>query len=247
MCDLFALSADTGFAAPKSLPIFADRAWKNMDGWGIGFFRKGSAFVEKSASRVYQSGRIHDSFQRIARVVKSRIILAHVRMRTSGPVDECHAHPFVLHFGGCDWLFAHNGKAPAIESYTTRYNRIDCVVSDSGRAFEFLRDRLMGYYNKRGFSYPFVAALKQSTQEMIREYPGKYNYLLTNGIVLYVFTNHRHFMVLKGSSQLDNALLLTTVDRGLSEEKWVRFACDGCRYGLLVAIAGTEILLEESF
>ena len=88
-----------------------------MDGWGIGYFKKHQALVEKSAQSVYLSGRVHDSFQRLARVVNSRIIISHVRFRTSGPIDECHAHPFILAFGGHDWIFAHNGRAPKIESY----------------------------------------------------------------------------------------------------------------------------------
>ncbi|MGO9315552.1 MAG: class II glutamine amidotransferase, partial [Syntrophobacteraceae bacterium] len=96
MCDLFALSAATNYSAPKALPIFAAKAARNMDGWGIGFFRKNRAYVEKSATHAYQEGRFHDGFQRLARVVASKFIIAHVRLRTSGPIDECHAHPFVL-------------------------------------------------------------------------------------------------------------------------------------------------------
>jgi predicted glutamine amidotransferase len=95
MCDLFALSAGKDYSAPKSLPLFAKQASKNLDGWGIGYFKKHRALVEKSAEGAYVAGRVHDSFQRLARVVKSRIILCHVRLRTSGPVDECNAHPFV--------------------------------------------------------------------------------------------------------------------------------------------------------
>jgi len=35
MCDLFALSAATNYSAPKSLPIFAAKAARNMDGWAL--------------------------------------------------------------------------------------------------------------------------------------------------------------------------------------------------------------------
>ncbi len=140
MCDLFSLSAATNYSAPKSLPIFALRAGRNMDGWGIGFYRKNHAYVEKSAARAYFEGRFHDGFQRLARVVSSRFIIAHVRLRTSGPIDECHAHPFAMSFRGQDWIFAHNGKAPAIESYRSKRVRLDEAVSDSARTFEYLLD-----------------------------------------------------------------------------------------------------------
>ena len=74
--------------------------------------------VEKSGDQVFADGRLHVSFQRLARVVNSPIILAHIRYKSSGEVDECHAHPFVLSFWGQAWIFAHNGKAPAIEPYS---------------------------------------------------------------------------------------------------------------------------------
>jgi len=196
MCDLFALSAQKDYSAPEILPIFAARAKKNMDGWGIGYFRKYQAFVEKSASQVYVSGHVHDSFQRLARIIKSRQILCHVRLKSSGPVDECHAHPFVLKFGGYEWIFAHKGKAPAIESYRSSGMAIEDAVSDSARAFEYLRDHLL-YHYQNAIELPVLfEAINRSTGQMLEEYPGEYNYLLSNGQFLFAFTNHRQFMVL---------------------------------------------------
>jgi len=246
MCDLFAFSAKRDYPANKSLPIFAVQSRKNMDGWGIGYFRKHRAFVEKSAKRVFVAGHLHDSFQRLARVVKSRIIICHVRLRTSGLTDECHAHPFVLKFGGHDWIFAHNGKAPAIESYRSCGTTIEEAVSDSARAFEYLRDHLSEYnQNMTEFSTLFKA-LCRSTKQMLKEYPGDYNFLLSNGHILFAFTNHRQFMLLKGSSKLEGGLLLTTLARGLSEEKWMRVAKATVRQGVLMAISGTDIILQQS-
>ena len=246
MCDLFALSANKDYSAPKSLPIFAAQAKKNMDGWGIGYFRKHHAYVEKSATRIIVEGHVHDSFQRLARVVKSRTILCHVRLRTSGPVDECHAHPFVLRFSGHDWLFAHNGKAPAIESYKSIGAKVEEAVSDSARTFEYLRDHLLDQYLTTENFLGLFRSLRQSTSQMLQEYPGQYNYLLSNGRILFAFTNHRQFMLLKGSKKLEGCLLLTTLYRGLSNEKWKRLAKPTVRRGLLMAISGTDIILQES-
>lgn len=246
MCDLFALSANKDFSAPKSLPIFAAKAKKNMDGWGIGYFKKQDALVEKSAKRVFVSGYVHDSFRKLARVVKSRIIICHVRFRSSGPIDDCHAHPFVLRFGGHDWIFAHNGKAPAIESYKSNNPPLEEAVSDSARAFEYLRDHLLRYYRNTTQLPTLFQALCQSTERMVEEYPGEYNYLLSNGRSLFAFTNHRQFMFLKGSKKLEGALLLTTLARGLSNEKWIRIAKATNRKGTLMAISGTDIILKQS-
>ena len=200
MCDLFALSAGKDYSAPTSLPLFAKRASKNLDGWGIGYFKRHRAYVEKSAASAYTDGRVHDAFQRLARVVNSKVILCHVRLRTSGPVDECHAHPFILEFAGHNWLFAHNGKAPAVENYRTSGSRIEEAQSDSARTFEYLRDQLRVRLESSLPRVPTLfEALHQSTAQLIDDYPGNYNYLLTNGWVLFAFTNHRQFMLLRGS------------------------------------------------
>jgi predicted glutamine amidotransferase len=246
MCDLFALSAATNYSAPKALPLFASRASKNMDGWGIGYFRKGRAFVEKSGQRVSLPGRVHDSYQRLARVVSSRIIVSHVRFRTSGAIDECHAHPFVLNFCGSDWVFAHNGKAPAIEDYRTQGEAIAGAASDSARAFEYLRDQMVSL--GRGAVTPLALfdLVCQGTGRMIEEFPGDYNYLLSNELVVFAFTNHRQFMLLKGSRKLEAALLLTTLEEGLSDENWLRMAKASSGRGLMLAIAGTDVVLQRS-
>ena len=246
MCDLFALSATKDYSAPDILPLFALRAKKNMDGWGIGFFRKRHAIVEKSAEQIYYSGHLHDSFQRLARVVKSRIIVCHIRLRTSGLVDECHAHPFVLTFGGHNWIFAHNGKAPAIESYRSRGTAIEDAVSDSARAFEYLRDHLEDHHKHTTKPDMIFEILLSSAAQMIDQYPGNYNFLLTNGHLLFAFTNHRQFMVMKGSKALKGALLLTTLAHGLSREKWLRIAKATNRRGLLLAISGNDVVIHKS-
>ena len=169
-----------------------------MDGWGIGFFKKNRAYVEKSAARAYHEGRFHDGFQRLARVVSSKFIIAHVRLRTSGPIDECHAHPFVLQFKGQDWIFAHNGKAPAIESYRSEKVRMEDAVSDSARTFEYLLDGIAARYARSNNICCLFAAVADTSRQLIEEYPGSYNYLLSNGWVLFAFSNHRQFLLLKG-------------------------------------------------
>jgi predicted glutamine amidotransferase len=244
MCDLFALSAATKYPAPKALPIFAAKAGRNMDGWGIGFFKKNRAWVEKSADRAYYEGRFHDSFQRLARVISSKFIIAHVRLRSSGPIDECHAHPFILHFQGQDWIFAHNGKAPAIESYRSQTVRLEDAASDSARTFEYLLDGVAARYKAGNDTLSLFTLLADTSRQLIEEYPGSYNYLLTNGWVLFAFSNHRQFLLLKGSEKLERGLLLTTVEQGLSPENWARFSRQKESKGFLMAIVGSDILLK---
>lgn len=245
MCDLFAMSAPERSVASRSLPVFGVRSRRNMDGWGIGFFRNRGAHVEKSAERIYVPGRLHESFQRLARVIRSMTIIAHIRLKTSGKKDECHAHPFVLHFWGSDWVFAHNGKAPAIEGYRSPGQRLD-AESDSARTFEYLRDHLECYRRGDPMVYSVFEALKRATLRLISEYPGGYNYLLSNGRMLFAFTNHRQFMVLKDSRQLEKSLLLTTVAEGLSPEPWQCFRAEPEGSGLLLLILGGELIVQQT-
>ncbi len=246
MCELFALSAARQYSAPKSLPLFALQARKNMDGWGIGYYLNRGAFVEKSANQVYVPGVLHDSFQRLARVIRSNIIISHIRFRTSGPVDECHAHPFVMNFLDYDWIFAHNGKAPAIESYRTKNPPLEDLLSDSARTFEFLRDHMLEFCVRSDGVPELFKALEWSTKKMLEKYPGQYNYFLANGRILFAFTNHRQFMILKGSKELEGALLITTVEKGLSDENWRRVARATNTHGLLLAISSTDVIFQKS-
>jgi predicted glutamine amidotransferase len=217
-----------------------------MDGWGIGFYRKHRALVEKSAEKIFHSGQLHDSFQRLARVVKSRIIICHLRFRTSGLVDECHAHPFVLKFAGHDWIFAHTGKAPVIESYKSSGIVIEDAISDSARVFEYLRDHMEDHHKEDAKPEKLFNTLLNSISKMMDQYPGEYNFLLSNGHLLFAFTNHRQFMLMKGSRKLKGAFFLTTLPRGLTKEKWLRVAKATNRRGLLLAISGNDVILHQS-
>ena len=245
MCDLFALSASRNYTAATSLPLFAVRGRKNVHGWGIGFFQGRLPLVEKSGEKVFTDGRLHGSFQRLARVVNSSIIVAHIRYKSSGRVDECHAHPFTLDFWDQSWIFAHNGKAPKIEPYPSPHEPRLEAQSDSARTLEFLRDFFVEA-EPRKRNTPFIQILKEALSRLLREYPGQYNFLLTNGRVLWAFTNHRQFRLLKGSSKLEDALLLTTIDEGLSPENWKKIAAGPESGGKLLLIAGGDLVCLEN-
>lgn len=244
MCDLFALSASHNYSAATSLPLFATRGRNNVHGWGIGFFRNRQPVVEKSGEQVFTDGRLHGSFQRLARVVASPIILAHIRYKSSGQVDECHAHPFTLDFWGQSWIFAHNGKAPAMEAYVSRQRPVLEASSDSARTFEFFRDAFVEAEPRRE-SRTFLEILREALLRLLQGYPGQYNFLLTNGRVIWAFTNHRQFLLLKGSRKLEEALLLTTIEEGLSAEPWHKIAARPDSPGKILLIAGGDLLLTE--
>lgn len=238
------MSAGHSYTAQEYLPPFADKARTNISGWGIGFFRQRQPVVEKSGEKVFCEGQLHGSFPRLARVVNSSVIVAHIRYKSSGEVDECHAHPFTLDFWGQSWIFAHNGKAPVIESYLSPQTPVLAATSDSARTFEFLRDCFVAAEPRRRQT-SFLKGLQESLGRLLHRYPGEYNFILTNGRVLWACTNHRQFLLLKGSQKLAEALLLTTIEEGLCPENWQKIAALKGTWGKILLIAGGDLVLKE--
>ena len=110
MCELFAMSAGQNYTAQEYLPVFADKSRDNISGWGIGFFRGGQVYIEKSCDGIYAGDQVHDSFQRLARVVDSRIIISHIRCPKAGHQKESQAQPLSAEFLEHQWLFSFTGE-----------------------------------------------------------------------------------------------------------------------------------------
>jgi hypothetical protein len=121
---------------------------------------------------------------------------------------------------------------------------LDDVVSDSARIFEYLLDGIAARHERNSDILGLFTAVADTSRQLIEEYPGSYNYLLTNGCVLFAFSNHRQFLLLKESNSIERGLLLTTVEHGLSEENWTRFSRRAESIGFLMAIVGSDILLK---
>lgn len=105
MCRLFGFRSLAPSRAHRSL-VLAENALQaqadfHTDGWGIGYFLRGEAYVVRSD----RPAREDPSFSRISERLASQAFVAHVRKATVGGADPLNAHPF-RH--GC-WLFAHNG------------------------------------------------------------------------------------------------------------------------------------------
>lgn len=241
MCDIFALSAGVNYTAQQYLPIFAAKGKRNMSGWGIGFFRDNQVLVEKSSEQVYDGDQVHESFQRLARVVDSRVIVSHISCPLSGGSHSTHNHPFSLTFLDHVWLFVHVGLVEGIENYqTTTEPRIDVDVYPA-RIFEYLRDQLMSYLRYTPYG-SLGRALVKSIRNMLSEYPGRYSFFLANESVLFGFSNFRQLMLLRESENFGNSLILTSIKEGLSDKEWTAIKPEANTLGKLIAVAGPDIL-----
>lgn len=241
MCDLLAISAGHNYTPKQYLPLFAERGRRNMDGWGIGFFREGQALVETSAEQVYPGYQVHESFQRLARVIDSRIIIAHVRCSLSGGHHRGDSHPFTLDFLDHSWLFAHVGVVEGIDQYRTRNEpRLEVEVY-SARIFEYLRDQLLALYRLNPY-LSLYTALGVGVEKLLSEYPGHYAFFLANESVIFAFCNFRQFLLLREAETVGDILLITTVEEGLSSKNWFALRPEEGSRGTMLVIAGPELL-----
>jgi hypothetical protein len=241
MCDIFALSAGVNYTAQQYLPVFAKKGRQNMSGWGIGFFRDNQAMVEKSSEKVYDGEHVHESFQRLARVVDSRIIVSHISCPLSGGRHGAHNHPFALSFLDHVWLFVHVGIVDRIEDYqTTNEPRIDVDVY-SARVLEYLRDQLMSYLRYTPYG-SFGASVVKGIRNLLSDYPGHYAFFLANESVLFGFCNFRQIMLLRESEGFGNSLVLTSIREGLSDKEWIAINPEKNTLGKLIVVAGPDVL-----
>jgi predicted glutamine amidotransferase len=245
MCDLLAISAGFNYTPRQYLPLFAEKGKRNLEGWGIGFFREGEVLLEKSLESVYQEDQMHESFQRLARVIDSRMILAHLSCPLIGGRHRQPSHPCTLHFLGHPWLFVHVGIVPEVDGYQTEL--VPRLTADipSARIFEFLRDRMVRLCAEDPYLELF-RAVSAATAQLVARYPGHYSYFLANESLLFAYFNFRQLMMFKEQETLGNILLLTTVEEGLSDQQWRRIELEPTRRGKLVVISGADFVYQAT-
>jgi predicted glutamine amidotransferase len=244
LCDILAISAGYNYTPKKILPIFAEKGSENMNGWGIGFFREDQALVEKSSEQVFAHDQVHESFQRLARVIDSRIIISHVNCPKSGGHHSAQLHPFTLNFLDHNWLFAHVGVVENIEEYQTNSEpQLEAEVF-TARIFEYIRDQLISLNRKNPYISVYIA-LRIAIQKLLDDYPGDYTFFLANESFLFAFCSHRQLMVLKESESMGDILLITSIEEGLSRTDWHPITPDPQSQGELLVIAGPDVLYAE--
>jgi predicted glutamine amidotransferase len=105
MCRLFGQHAHDGFDTCEPLCTAENalrfQSHQHPHGWGIGWYAGGSPHVRRGILPAHAD----ETFVDAGRAIRSRVVIAHVRDASVGPVQHENTHPF-LHGG---WLFAHNG------------------------------------------------------------------------------------------------------------------------------------------
>lgn len=241
MCDIFAMSSGYNYTPEKYLPIFAEKGRQNMDGWGVGFYRDDRAFVEKSSEKVFINDHVHESFERLARVIDSRIIISHINCPKSGSIHPSHRHPLELSFLDHHWLFAHIGIVKHIDNYKTMQTPSLHISASTARIFEYLRDRMIALHKQN----PYISmyhALKLGIKNLIEDYPGYYAFFLANESELFAFYNFRSLYILKVSERSGDVLMITSIKEGFSSNNWLSIEPEKGSVGKLLVIAGPDVL-----
>ncbi len=105
MCRLFGQHAHPGFDSCEPLCSAENalrfQSHRHPHGWGIGWYENGTPHVRRGILPAHSD----ESFVIAGHEVRSRLVVAHVREASVGPVRHENTHPF-LHDRG---LFAHNG------------------------------------------------------------------------------------------------------------------------------------------
>jgi glutamine amidotransferase len=206
MCRMFGMVADRPIPsrdllhdAPRSLRALSR---EHPDGWGIA--------VHDGAWTVERGTRCAHACERFAAVGDraARIVIAHVRKRTVGPVSLVNTHPF--RHG--DLVFAHNGTlgdAHALAARTAPEHLAEIEGdTDSERLFALVRTQIAAAGDiSRG-----VAAAVRALHALPA--PGSANFLLSCGERLYAHRLGRSLFMLERSG----ATLVAS--EPLTDEPW---------------------------
>jgi predicted glutamine amidotransferase len=242
MCELFAMSAGSHYTAQDYLPLFADKARANMSGWGIGFFHDGQVHIEKSCDGIYAGGQVHDSFQRLARVIGSRIIISHIRCPKAGHQQESQAQPLTDYFLDHHWLFSFTGEAKGGLAYNSPRPLMREPLQ-AARIFEYIRDGM----EEQQATWPMQSlyqGLAVTCKKLITQHPGEFALLLANETVLFAFLNHGEILTYHPPGTPGEFLILTTVSGGLTRDPdlWQAYPNKDPNLGQILVISGADLL-----
>lgn len=190
MCRLFGLTANKEvgviFSMLQASNRFKNQGKANPHGWGFGWYEKEVPKVEKYGESAFFSNRFDERVKKI----KSKIIIAHVRLATSGSSDsDSNAHPFIYN----QWIFAHNGtvnKKKILKLLRDPYNQnFTSEPIDSEVYFRYLIQCI----DEKGDK---IEGIKTAVNEVVKSSGGA-NFLLSDGLKFYAFRYGRELYFLE--------------------------------------------------
>ncbi|CAN0025782.1 unnamed protein product [Ascophyllum nodosum] len=194
MCQLMGMQANTPTDFSFSFRGFRERGGRtghHVDGWGLAFFqgRGFRLFCDSLPSALSPVANLICAYP-----IKSRTVIAHVRMATQGEVRMENVHPFTRELWGSYWIFAHNGDVPSAKNaatnglYATKSKQyIPVGDTDSEKAFcYFLNQLLDAFPDGRPNMADVYVELERIWKRLCRDSGVIFNFLLgQNGETLF--------------------------------------------------------------
>jgi glutamine amidotransferase len=196
---------------------------RHPHGWGIGWYQGRRVVVRRGLLPAHAD----QAFVEAARAARSRIVVAHVRDASVGPVAEENTHPFVHG----RWLFAHNGTVARYRRSARLRAALEAEIdpplraalrgeTDSERCFLIFLSRLRAHGRLEGATLDEVrAALADTTATLVRladpgaERPSSLNFLVSDGRLLAACRRGRDLHVAAGLGP-EHALVVASEPSG---------------------------------
>jgi predicted glutamine amidotransferase len=198
MCRLFGQHAppdtDRCAALCREENALRFQSHKHPHGWGIGWYEGSTVVVRRGLLPAHAD----EAFVHAAQAARSRVVVAHVRDASVGPVAEVNTHPFVHG----RWLFAHNGtvaryrRSPRVRAaleaeIDPEFRRQLRGETDSERCFMLFLTRLAARSRlDRATLVEVEEAITEATRtvqriaDSPRAKPSSLNFLLSDGRLL---------------------------------------------------------------
>jgi len=188
MCELLAISSNTPVNISFTWRGFIKRGLRNPDGWGIAFYKDDTALIYKEPKPAPESPLAHF----LRNIIKSRLIISHVRWATKGRAKYSNTHPFKREVYGREWVFAHNGDVSCIVNNPDfkLEHYFPVGETDSEYAFCYMLDQIRELTRNRDYSILRLSKRILQIAMKIGSH-GKFNFLLSNGNELYAYMNRR--------------------------------------------------------
>jgi glutamine amidotransferase len=210
MCRLLGVVAGEttpfGFAlarAPRSLAALSP---EHPDGWGLAVHARGRGW---EVHRQPACAGADDRFGALAAGARGEILVSHIRKKTVGPTRLENTHPFTRD----GWVFAHNGtiaESSVLTAETSRRRAAEVTGdTDSERYFAWLLsaiDAVGVAPSVRSLDEPARRARRAGIERALvdavarlHRWPhlGPWNFLLSDGEVLYAHRRGRALFVLE--------------------------------------------------
>lgn len=197
MCELFAMSSRSPSCVRYSLDEFSKHGgerYSNRDGWGIVFYEDKDAHIFKEPAAAADS--------ELARMVACRdtpttIMMAHVRLATSGEPALKNTHPFRRVVNGRAHHFAHNGDLHGLRDDASQQGRLRRCIGDTDSELAFI-DLLSHLESAGGCAKQGLAPLANRFEVFanfardMTQY-GSANFLYSDGDALFVHAHRRRY------------------------------------------------------